>query len=166
MYFLCYMLVLTFFCYNFLALLSYSGLGTYVTYLGASTLQAMGLQQYPALMLIGFIITTALINLLVGGLTSKWMLLGPIFVPMLYQVNPNMTPDLVSAAYRIADSSTNIITPMMSYAGVVLAFMRKYKPELSFGDVIGMMVPYSLAFLTVWTGVLLIFFGFSLPLGF
>ncbi|EEX32018.1 MULTISPECIES: AbgT family transporter [Vibrio] len=161
-----YVLVLTFFCYNFLALLSYSGLGTYVTYLGASTLQSMGLQEYPALMLIGFIITTALINLFVGGLTSKWMLLGPIFVPMLYQVNPNMTPDLVSAAYRIADSSTNIITPMMSYAGVVLAFMRKYKPELSFGDVIGMMVPYSMAFLTIWTGVLLIFFGFSLPLGF
>ncbi|MDA0118429.1 AbgT family transporter [Vibrio sp. T11.5] len=54
----------------------------------------------------------------------------------------------------------------MSYAGVVLAFMRKYKPELSFGDVIGIMVPYSLAFLTIWTGVLLIFFGFGLPLGF
>jgi len=161
-----YILVLTFFCYNFLALLGFSGLGTYVTYLGATFLGSLGLQDFPILLIIGFILTTAVINLFVGGLTSKWMLLGPIFVPMLYQVNPNMTPDLVTAAYRVADSSTNIITPMMSYAGVILAFMRKYKPELTFGDVIAMMVPYSLAFLTVWTTVLVGFFALSIPLGF
>lgn len=89
-----------------------------MTYLGATFLSALGLQQFPILLIIGFILTTAVINLFVGGLTSKWMLLGPIFVPMLYQVNPNMTPDLVTAAYRVADSSTNIITPMMSYAAL------------------------------------------------
>ncbi|WP_311568623.1 AbgT family transporter [Photobacterium arenosum] len=161
-----YILVLTFFCYNFLAMLSYSGLGTYVTYLGATFLGSLGLQSFPVALIIGFILTTAFINLFVGGMTSKWMLLGPIFVPMLYQVNPNMTPDLVTAAYRVADSSTNIITPMMTYAGVVLAFMRKYKPELKFGDVISMMVPYSAAFLLMWTVVLVIFFAFGLPLGF
>ncbi|MBY5993525.1 AbgT family transporter [Ferrimonas balearica] len=161
-----YILVLTFFCYNFLGLLGYSGLGTYVTYLGASFLEALGLQQFPILLIIGFIFTTALINLFVGGLTSKWMLLGPIFVPMLYQVNPQMTPDLVAAAYRVADSSTNIITPMMSYAGVILAFMRKYKPDLSFGDLIAMMVPYSAVFLLAWTTLLVGFFALGIPLGF
>lgn len=161
-----YILVLTFFCYNFLALLSYSGLGTYITYLGATFLQSLGLQKFPILLIVGFLLTTAVINLFVGGLTSKWMLLGPIFVPMLYQVNPNMTPDLVAAAYRVADSSTNIITPMMSYAGVILAFMRKYKPELSFGDVIAMMIPYSVAFLVSWTVLLIGFFTLGLPLGF
>jgi len=161
-----YILVLTFFCYNFLGMLSYSGLGTYVTYLGANFLQALGLQEFPVLLIIGFIFTTALINLFVGGLTSKWMLLGPIFIPMLYAVNPEMTPDLVAAAYRVANSSTNIITPMMSYAGVILAFMRKYKPDLSFGDLILMMVPYSITFLIVWTGLLVAFFTFSIPLGF
>jgi aminobenzoyl-glutamate transport protein len=149
-----------------LALLSYSGLGTYITYLGATFLQSLGLQKFPILLIVGFLLTTAVINLFVGGLTSKWMLLGPIFVPMLYQVNPNMTPDLVAAAYRVADSSTNIITPMMSYAGVILAFMRKYKPELSFGDVIAMMIPYSVAFLVSWTVLLIGFFTLGLPLGF
>ncbi|WP_432579464.1 AbgT family transporter [Vibrio sinus] len=161
-----YVIVLTFFSHNFLALISYSGLGTYVTYLGASSLQSLGLHNFPALMLIGFIITTGVINLFVGSLTAKWMLLGPIFVPMLYQVNPNLTPDLVSAAYRVADSSTNIITPMMSYAGVILAFMRKYKPDLTFGEVITMMIPYSFAFLTIWTGLLIAFVSFGFPLGF
>jgi aminobenzoyl-glutamate transport protein len=159
-----YILVLTFFCYNFLGLLSYSGLGSWITYLGAETLMALGLQQFPILLLIGFVITTAIINIFIGGLTSKWMLLGPIFVPMLYFVNPAMTPDLVAAAYRVADSSTNIITPMMTYAGVILAFMRKYKPEMTFGDMLLIMLPYSMVFLVIWTALLIGFFALGIPL--
>lgn len=161
-----YVIVLTFFSYNFLALLSYSQLGTYLTYLGAEGLKSLGLADYPILLLIGFILTTAIINLFVGGMTSKWMLLGPIFIPMLYNVNSAMTPDMVAAAYRVADSSTNIITPLMSYAGLILVFMRKYKPEYSVGDLISLMFPYSAAFLTIWTTILIIFFTFGIPLGF
>jgi len=161
-----YILVLTFFCYNFLGLLNYSGLGSYITYLGAESLLALGLQQFPVLLLIGFILMTAIINLFIGGLTSKWMLLGPIFIPMLYFVNPAMTPDLVSAAFRVADSSTNIITPMMVYAGVILAFMRKYRPDMGFGDLLIIMLPYSVAFLFVWTILLVAFFTLGIPLGF
>ncbi|NRA68834.1 MAG: AbgT family transporter [Pseudobacteriovorax sp.] len=161
-----YILVLTFFCYNFLGILSYSGLGTYITYLGASSLAAMGLQDFPVLLVIGFVLITAVINIFVGGLTSKWMLLGPIFIPMLYQVNPQMTPDLVTAAYRVADSSTNIITPMMAYAGVILAFMRKYKPDFTLGDMMVMMVPYSISFLIAWTALLVAFFSIGIPFGF
>lgn len=161
-----YILVLTFFCYNFLGLLSYSGLGAYITYLGAQLLILLGLQQFPILLLVGFVLVTAVINLFVGGLTSKWMLLGPIFIPMLYMVNPAMTPDVVSAAFRVADSATNIITPMMSYAGIILAFMRKYQSELTFGEMIAMMIPYSIAFLLLWTLLLVSFFAFDIPLGF
>ena len=161
-----YIMVLTLFSHNFLALLSYSNLGTYITYLGANSLVALGLSNQPILLLIGLILITGLINLFVGSLTAKWMLLGPIFVPMLYQVNPAMTPDIVSAAYRVADSSTNIITPMMTYAGAILMFMRKYKPDMNLGDMIGMMIPYSITFILSWTGLLLIFFSFTIPLGF
>lgn len=160
-----YILVLTFFTYNFLGLLSYSGLGTWITFLGAEFLQALGLQKFPVLLLIGFVFTTALINLFIGGLTSKWMLLGPIFVPMLYFVNPAMTPDFVAAAFRVADSSTNIITPMMTYAGVILAFMRKFRPDMGFGDMLLIMLPYSMAFLLVWTALLVGFFTLGIPLG-
>ncbi len=161
-----YILVLTFFTYNFLGLLSYSGLGTWITFLGAEFLQWLGLQQFPVLLLIGFVLTTAAINIFIGGLTSKWMLLGPIFVPMLYVVNPAMTPDFVAAAFRVADSSTNIITPMMAYAGVILAFMRKFRPQMGFGDMLLIMLPYSIAFLLVWTALLVGFFAFGIPLGF
>ena len=160
-----YVLVLTFFCYNFLALLSYSNIGTYITYLGASGLEALGLSEYPILLLIGFIIVTAIINLFVGGLTSKWMLLGPIFIPMLYQVNNSLTPDMVAAAYRVADSATNVISPLMSYAGIILVYMKKYKPEYTLGDMIKLMMPYSIAFLVGWTILLIGFFTFGIPLG-
>ena len=94
------------------------------------------------------------------------MLLGPIFLPMLYQVNSNMTPEVVAAAYRVADSSTNIITPLMSYAGIILVFMRKYKPEYTIGDMIRLMMPYSVSFLIGWTILLLGFFAFGIPFGF
>lgn len=160
-----YVLILTFFSYNFLALLTYTNFGTYITYLGANLLEALGLAKSPTLLIIGFIIITAIINLFVGGLSSKWMLLGPIFIPMLYQANPNMTPDVVAAAYRLADSSTNIITPLMSYAGVILVYMKKYKPDFTIGNMIHAMFPYSIAFLVSWTGLLLAFIQFKLPLG-
>lgn len=161
-----YILVLTFFSYNFLGLLTYSGLGAWITYLGGQALLAISLDRFPVLLLVGFVLTVAAINLFIGGLTSKWMLLGPIFVPMLYQVSPQMTPDLVSAAYRVADSSTNVVSPLMMYAGVILAFMRRYRPELSFGEMLLMMVPYSVAFLLVWTCLLVGFFLLGIPLGF
>ena len=161
-----YAIVLTFFSYNFLSLLTYTNLGTYITYIGAMGLQAVGASNSPILLIIGFILITGFINLFVGGLSSKWMLLGPIFVPMLYRVNSSMTPDVVAAAYRIADSSTNIITPLMTYAGVVLMYMRKYKPEFTAGNLISMMIPYSVIFMVSWTLLLMTFILFKIPLGF
>lgn len=161
-----YVIVLTFFCYNFLALLTFSNVGVYITYIGARALQAIGAARSPVLLIVAFILITSLVNLFVGGLTSKWMLLGPIFIPMLYSVNASMTPDVVAAAYRVADSSTNIITPLMTYAGVVLLYMRKYQPKFSVGDLIGTMLPYSVTFLLSWTVLLLLFVLFRIPLGF
>ncbi len=161
-----YVIVLTFFCYNFLSLLTYSDIGTYITYIGAKGLQAIGAADMSFVLIIGFIIITGIINLFVGGLSSKWMLLGPIFVPMLYHVNSSMTPDVVAAAYRIADSSTNIITPLMTYAGAALMYMRKYKPDFTMGNLISVMTPYSVVFMVSWTALLLAFILFKIPLGF
>lgn len=161
-----YVIVLAFFAYNALSLFSYSGLGTLLTHLGASGLTALGLQNAPVLLLLGFLLMTAIINLVVGGLTSKWLLLGPMFIPMLYTVNPAMTPDVVAAAYRVGDSVTNIITPMMIYAGVILAFMRRYVPRFTLGEMFVLMFPYSVAFLLAWSLLLVAFFALGIPFGF
>ena len=160
-----YAIVLTFFSYNFLSHGLYK-LGNVYNVYRTMGLQAVGASNSPILLIIGFILITGFINLFVGGLSSKWMLLGPIFVPMLYHVNNSMTPDVVAAAYQIADSSTNIITPLMTYAGVVLMYMRKYKPEFTAGNLISMMIPYSVIFMVSWTLLLMAFILFKIPLGF
>ena len=160
-----YMLVLTFFCTNFLASLSYSGTGSYVTYLGAKGLLALNLDSSPVLVLLGFIILASLVNLCIASLSAKWLLLGPIFIPMLYRVNPQMTPEVVAAAYRTADPCTNIITPAMTYAGVILLFCRRYKPDFTLGELGLMMMPYAGIFLACATAAMLLWFKLGLPFG-
>lgn len=161
-----YVIVLTFFCYNFLALLSYTNADIFITGVGASFLQKIGLSGSPILLILAVILVTSVINLFVGGLTAKWMLLGPLLIPMLYNVNQSMTPDVVAAAYRVADSCTNTITPLMTYAGLILMYMRRYKSDFTAGNLISMMMPYSLIFLACWCILLIIFVVFKIPLGF
>jgi len=161
-----YVIVLSFFAYNALSLFTYSGLGILLTNFGATGLITLGLQNAPLLLLVAFILLTATLNLMIGGLTSKWLLLGPMFVPMLYAVNPTMTPDVVAAAYRVGDSPTNIITPMMPYAGVILVFMRRYVPGFTLGEMFILMAPYAFTFLAIWTVMLVIWVSLGIPLGF
>ena len=160
-----YILVLTFFCYNFLSLMSYSGVGAWVVWLGASSAQMVLEQAHPVTLLLGCVGVVAVLNLFIGGLTAKWLLLGPAFVPVLYRVNSEMTPDWVALAFRVADASTNMVAPTMVYGGVVLAFMRRYRPDLSPGDLIGIMLPYSLVFLAVWCALLVLFYCSGWALG-
>ena len=161
-----YVIVLSFFAYNALSMFAYSGLGVLLTSLGANGLITLGLQNAPMLLLVAFIALTAVINLMIGGLTSKWLLLGPMFVPMLYAVNPSMTPDVVAAAYRVGDSPTNVITPMMTYAGVILVFMRRYVPAFTLGEMFILMAPYAFAMIAAWTVMLVIWTSLGIPLGF
>ena len=161
-----YLFVLTFFCFNFLALLTYSGVGAYITYAGVKGILALNLESSPTLLLVAFILMGSIINLFVASLSAKWLMLGPIFIPMLYHVNPSLTPEVVCAAYRTADPCTNIITPVMTYAGVILVFCRRYKPDFTIGDLAVMMLPYSGVFLVVATGILLVWFKLGLPFGF
>jgi aminobenzoyl-glutamate transport protein len=161
-----YVIVLSFFAYNALSMFTYSGLGAYFAQAGARGLIGAGLEDAPLLLLVAFIALTATVNLMIGGLTSKWLLLGPLFVPMLYAVNPAMTPDVVAAAYRVGDSPTNIITPMMTYAGVILVFMRRFVPAFTLGEMFVLMAPYAFTFLGVWTLFLVAWVSLGIPLGF
>jgi len=161
-----YVIVLTFFCYNFLALFSYTNADIFITGIGAAFLQKIGLSGSPILLILALIVVTSVINLFVGGMTAKWMLLGPLFIPMLYNVNQSMTPEVVTAAYRVADSCTNTITPLMTYAGLIILYMRRYKSDFTAGNLISMMFPYSAIFLAFWSLLLIIFVVFKIPLGF
>ena len=161
-----YMLVLTFFCANFLAMLSYSGVGDLITCQGAKALLAMHLESSPVAILFGFVAMASLVNLCIASMSAKWMLLGPIFIPMLYRVNPSLTPEVVAAAYRTADPCTNVITPAMAYAGIILLYCRRYVPRFTIGDLGLMMAPYAGLFLACATAVLLVWFKLGIPFGF
>ena len=161
-----YMFVLTFFCFNFLAMLTYSGVGAYITYGGVRAILALKLESSPVLLLVAFILMGSFVNLFVASLSAKWLMLGPIFIPMLYHVNPSLTPEVVCAAYRTADPCTNIITPVMTYAGIILLYCRRYRPQFTIGDLALMMTPYAGVFLCVATALLLVWFKIGLPFGF
>mgnify|MGYP002783557277 CR=1 FL=1 len=156
-----YYLVLVFCCALFIAAFSQSNLGVLIAVEGAELLKSAQLPS--AVTLIGIIFLTTTVNLLIGSASAKWTLLAPIFVPMLMQLG--ISPDLTQAAYRVGDSSSNIITPLMPYFPLVVVFCQKYVKGTGIGTVVALMLPYSISFLVLWTLYLLAYWGLGLPLG-
>ena len=154
-------LVLMFFAAQFVNWFNWSELGIITAISGAELLQALNPNSIVLLVL--FVLFAALINLLVGSSSAKWALLAPIFVPMLYL--SGISPEATQVAYRIGDSSTNIITPLMPYFGVVLTFIQKYDARAGIGTLLAAMLPYSIAFLICWSIMLALWLLAGLPLG-
>ena len=156
-----YYIVMAFFAAMFTDAFGRSNLGALLALKGANFLQALAM---PGQVTIGgIILVTASVNLLIGSASAKWALLAPIFVPMLMQVG--LSPELTQAAYRVGDSSTNIITPLMPYFPLVVVFCQRYVRQAGIGTVVSMMLPYSFTFILVWTMFLLAFWGLGIPLG-
>jgi aminobenzoyl-glutamate transport protein len=156
-----YYLVMAFFASQFAAVFSQSNIGVLLAVKGANFLA--GLNAPPQLTIVGIILLTSLVNLLIGSASAKWALLSPIFVPMLMTLG--LSPELTQAAYRIGDSSTNIITPLMPYFPLVVTYAQKYVKNTGIGTMISLMLPYSFAFLISWTILLILWWGLGLPLG-
>ena len=156
-----YYLVMVFFCALFVAAFAQSNLGALMAIEGAQLLKALAFPS--GVTIVGIIFLTAFVNLFVGSASGKWALLAPIFVPMLMQLG--ISPDLTQAAYRVGDSSSNIITPLMPYFPLVVVYCQKYVKDTGIGTLIAMMLPFSVAFLIGWTLFLLAYWGLSIPLG-
>jgi len=161
MHSMAYYLVIMFFIAQFVYAFGESNLGVLLALEGAAALQALALPA--AVTLIGIVLLTAFINLFVGSATGKWGLLAPIFVPMLMALG--LSPDLTQAAYRVGDSSTNIITPLMPYFPLVVVYCQRYVTNTGIGTLTAMMLPYSISFLVTWTIFLVVYFLLGLPLG-
>ena len=124
---------------------------------------AQGLRLGPIPLMLAFILLSALINLSMGSASAKWAIMAPVFVPMFMLLN--YSPELVQAAYRVGDSVTNIVSPMMSYFALIVAFMQRYVPRAGIGTVVATMLPYSVVFLVVWMVLLIVWLLLSLPTG-
>lgn len=155
-------IVLVFFAAQFVAFFKWTNLGTILAINGAELLQALGLTGPEVFVF--FILMCALINLSLGSASAQWAATAPIFVPMLMLIG--YAPETIQAAYRIGDSVTNLITPMMSYFGLILAVAAKYKKDMGIGTLIAMMLPYSVVFFIGWVTLFYIWvFAFGLPVG-
>ncbi len=155
-------IVLVFFAAQFVEFFDYSGLGRILAVTGADLLIALKLDN-PAVFF-PFILMCGFVNLMLGSASAQWAVTAPIFVPMLMTVG--YSPEVIQAAYRIGDSTTNIITPMMSYFGLILAVAVRYQKNLGIGTMVATMLPYSILFLIGWTVLFYLWvFVLGLPVG-
>lgn len=155
-------IVLVFFAAQFIAFFSWSNLGSVVAVAGATFLTDIGLTG--PLLLVGFILICAVVNLMLGSASAQWAITAPIFVPMLMLTG--YAPEMIQAAYRIGDSTTNIITPMLGYFGLIMAVAIRYKKDTGVGTLMAMMLPYSMAFMIGWVVLFYIWvFVLGLPVG-
>lgn len=160
-----YYVVMAFFCALFITEFGRSGLGTLLAVEGGNALKAMSLPG--PVTLAGLVVLVGFLNLFMGSASAKWALLAPIFVPMLMQVG--FSPDLTQAAYRVGDSTTNIITPLLPYFPLVVVYCQRYVKGTGIGTLVSLMLPYSVVFMIVWTAFFIAYWligaAIGLPLG-
>ena len=154
-------LVLAFFAAQFINYFSYSKLGVILSVNGAHFLQNVGFTGIP--LILSFILLCAFLNMFMGSTSAKWVIMAPIFVPMFMHLG--FDPAFTQLAFRVGDSVTNIITPLMSFFALVVVFAEKYDKKAGIGTLISMMLPYSILALLAWSLLLVIWYLTGFPIG-
>jgi aminobenzoyl-glutamate transport protein len=154
-------LVLVFFAAQFVAWFKWSNLGLILAIKGAGILQTADIGLIPLVIL--FVIFSGFINLFMGSASAKWAIMGPVFIPMFMLLG--YSPELSQAVFRIGDSVTNVISPMMSFFALIIVYYEKYDPKSGIGTLIGTMLPYSIVFFVLWSLLLIVWILAGLPLG-
>ena len=154
-------IVIVFFAAQFVYYFKYSNIGVLMAIRGAEFLGNIGFTGI--MLLVAFVILSAFINLFMGSASAKWAIMAPVFVPMFMLVGYH--PGITQAAFRIGDSITNIITPMMSYFALIVAFAQKYDEKYGIGTITATMLPYTIIIGVVWIILLAVWMLIGLPVG-
>jgi aminobenzoyl-glutamate transport protein len=154
-------IVLAFVMAQFLQLFNWTGISTWIAIKGAEGLEATGFTGFGAI--VCFILLAFLINLFVISGSAQWALFAAVFVPMFALLG--YEPGFIQAAFRIGDSTSNVLSPLSPYVVIILGFLRAYEPRAGVGTVIARALPFSLAFLVLWTAVLAVFYFAGIPVG-
>jgi len=154
-------IVLSFVMAQFIAYFGWSNLGVVTAVSGAEFLKSMSLQG--PVLLVAFVVVAMIINLLIASASAKWAIMAPVFVPMFMLMG--ISPEATQAAYRIGDSSTNMIAPLLSYIPLILVAMRRYVKDSTLGTLLSLMLPYSIFTAIAWTIFMLIWLYAGIPLG-
>jgi aminobenzoyl-glutamate transport protein len=156
-------IVLVFFAAQFVYFFNYSNLGIIFAIKGAASLQSIGLTGVT--LIVAFVLLSAFINMFMGSASAKWAIMAPVFIPMLMLIDPPYHPGLTQAAFRIGDSVTNLITPMMSYFALIVTFAQKYDEKYGIGTIISTMLPYTIMLTIGWLALLVAWMLIGIPLG-
>lgn len=154
-------IVLVFFAAQMLAYFDWSNLGPILAVAGSDLLETINLTGIP--LFIGFILVVALINLLIGSASAKWAILAPVFVPMFMFLGYD--PAFTQMLYRIGDSVSNPIAPMMPFLPLIIMYAQRYQKDIKLGTVIANLLPYSIALLISWSVFIIIWYLIGLPVG-
>lgn len=154
-------ILLAFAAGQFVAYFNHTNLGKVLAVNGAQFLQNTGFTGIP--LILTFLIVTGFINLFIGSASAKWAVMAPVFVPIM--MGMNYSPEFTQALYRIADSTTNIISPLMPYFAIVIAFAQKYDKKVGIGTLVATMLPYSIAFSVAWVAMIIVWMFTGLELG-
>ena len=114
-------------------------------------------------LLLGVMVVTIIVNFLIPAKIAKWAILAPIFVPLMLRLG--VEPQTVLAAYRVGDSPTNVLTPLMPYFALMVVFAQRYQRDAGIGTVIALMIPYTLILTVVWTVFFVAWYLIGIPLG-
>ena len=158
---LAYYLVLSFAAAHFVAMFAWSGLGLILAVHGADFLAATELPAW--VLLTAIILISALLNLFVGSASAKWALIAPVMVPMLMLLG--ISPEMATAAYRVGDSATNIITPLMVYFPLILIFCQRWQANFGLGSLAATMLPYSIGLMIAGLLMTIGWVVLDIPLG-
>jgi aminobenzoyl-glutamate transport protein len=154
-------IVLVFFAAQFVAYFNWTNLGLIFAIKGANLIGTIGLGRIP--LMIALVLIASLINLIIGSASAKWAILAPVFIPMFMLLG--YSPEFTQLAYRVGDSVTNVIAPMMSYFAMIVAFMERYDKKAGIGTIIATMLPYTIVFLISWLILLIIWILLDIPIG-
>jgi aminobenzoyl-glutamate transport protein len=114
-------------------------------------------------LLVGLILVIMLLNFIIPGIMPKWAIFAPVFIPLFVQLG--VAPQTVLAAYRIGDSPTNVITPLMVYFPFIALVAQRYQKDAGVGSIIALMLPYTIIMAIAWTIFFVIWFVLGIPLG-
>lgn len=154
-------IVLVFFAAQFIYWFNYSNLGLVLAIDGAQFLSHIGFTGVP--LILTFLLLSAFMNMFMGSASAKWAIMAPVFVPMFMILGYH--PGFTQAAFRIGDSVTNVITPMMSYFALIVTYAQRYDQKNGIGTIISLMIPYTVIFMLVWAVMITIWMLLGIPVG-
>jgi len=114
-------------------------------------------------LLILFILVIALLDIIIPGVVPKWAIFAPVFIPLFLRLD--VAPQTVLAAYRVADSPMNVITPLMVYLPFIVVVAQRYQRNAGLGTIISLMLPYTFVTLVFWTLFFVAWYLFGIPFG-